>query len=286
MKESEIGALIRLLDDPDTSISDHIYAKLLELGTVSTPYLENAWETSKNSVFQKKIEQLIHQIQFQSTSNNLKTWIKEESINLLKGMTVIAQYHYPSIHIEDIEKKIDLIAHDVWLEISEDLTPLEKVKVLNHIIYDIHGFEANAINFHAPENSFLNIVLDSKKGNPLTLSVIYSLVAQKVFIPIFGINLPEHFILGYKNTKENITFLDENLILFYINAFNKGSVFTRKEIELFIKELKIESKEYYYSPCTNIDIVKRLLNNLMLSFKNQADYIRENEIKALIELFD
>ena len=74
---------------------------------------------------------------------------------------------------------------------------MEKVRVLNHIIFDVHGFSGNTANFHAPQNSYINNVLESKKGNPLSLSVLYAVIAQRLDVNIYGVNLPEHFILAY-----------------------------------------------------------------------------------------
>ena len=286
MKENEIKAMLHLLDDPDEHISNHIFNKLVELGKEAIPFLENEWEVNNDEFLQHKIEQIIHRIQFESVKIELRNWLSGEAQDLFEATLIIAHFYYPTLERKNVEKKLNAIIHDVWLEINDELTPLEKVKVLNHVIFDIHNFEGNMEDFHSVQNSMINHVLDSKKGSPLTLAIIYSLVAQGVNLPIYGINLPEHFVLGYKNTKGNLSFIDENFILFYINPFNKGAIFTRKEIEEYIEQLKIKPIEYYFNPCNNKDIIKRLLNNLILTFKGNADYARLQEITILYELFE
>jgi hypothetical protein len=82
-----------------------------------------------------------------------------------------------------------------------DLNPTEKVKILNYILYQVHGFKGNVDSYHDPSNSFLNQVLETKKGNPILLAVLYILIAQRLNIPIYGVNLPQHFVLAYLEEK-------------------------------------------------------------------------------------
>lgn len=280
-KQETLKALINLIDDPDNSIYLDVKTQIISFGEEAIPLLENAWESSFDSLVQDRLENIIHHIQFGKTFHALKDWRGEPKNSLLKGCYIIAQYQYPDLKIEALSEKIEKITQDVWLELNEKLTPLEKIKVLNHIFFQLHGFSGNTTNFHAPENSFLNLVFENKKGNPLSLSIVYILVAQKVGIPIYGVNLPEHFILGYKNDINTFSFLNENQILFYVNAFNKGAIFSRKEIEQFLKNLKIELHEYYFNPCSNSDIIKRLVNNLVLAYEKLGYTTKVEELKKL-----
>jgi len=281
MKEADIKALIHLLDDPDPKINQHIQQKLIESGISSLPFLEEAWESEMNPHIQQKLENLIHKLQFEHLKNALNFWKEKESDNLLEGVIIIAQYYYPYLKKEEVEQKIDTLVRDIWVELNEELTPLEKIKVINHVLFDIHQFKGNKQHFHSPQNSFINSVLETKTGNPLSLSILYSIIAQKLNIPIYGINLPEHFILGYKNTKEGFSFIDEEMMLFYINAFNKGAVFTRNEIEIFIQRLNLEKEESYFKACNNLETILRLLNNLENAYKQSGETSKELEIKEI-----
>jgi regulator of sirC expression with transglutaminase-like and TPR domain len=98
---------------------------------------------------------------------------------------------------KNLRKQVQQIKHDVWLEINDELTAMEKVKIINHILFDVHQFSGNIANYHAPQNSFINSVLETKKGNPVSLGILYMIIAQELQIPIYGVNLPEHFIVAY-----------------------------------------------------------------------------------------
>ena len=168
---------------------------------------------------------------------------------------------------ESIQKLLDKLRKDAWLEMNDGLTALEQVKVLNKIFFDIHGFAGNTQNYHAPQNSLLNIVLETRKGNPLMLSILYLEIARSAGIPVYGVNLPEHFILCYKDELEDPASIDDHSnILFYLNPFSKGDIFNKKEIDTFLQQLKIEKEKSFYEPCTNKDMIQRLIRNLMNSY--------------------
>jgi len=287
MNKQEIKALISLLDDPDETVYQEVSTRFLSFGEEVIPVLEDAWEHSFDTLIQNRIENIIHQIQFDLIKEALKLWAEPHNQNLLEGALLIAKYQYPDIDIQKVKKQIEQIKQDVWLELNDNLTALEKVKIINHIIFDVHNFSGNTTNYHAPQNSYINNVLESKKGNPLLLSIIYTIVAQNLEIPIYGVNLPEHFILCYIDTEHmGVPSTEENLgsnVLFYINPFSKGAVFGKKEIDAFLKQLKLENKEMFYEPCSNLEIIKRLLRNLVSSYEKLGYPDKSKELTFLLE---
>lgn len=287
MNKKELIALISLLDDPDEDVFDNIRNKLLSLGQEVIPDLEDAWEHSFDTVIQNRIENIIHKIQFEKIAEKLREWAKPENQNLLEGALLVARYQYPDLNEEKIKKHLEQIKQDVWLELNDNLTALEKVKVINHIFFDVHGFSGNTTNYHAPQNSYINNVLESKKGNPLSLSLLYAIVSQSLGLPVYGVNLPEHFVLAYKDIYGNVnlpTVLHpyESNVLFYINPFSKGSVFGKKEVDAFLKQLKLEPDRSYFEPCSNLDIIKRLIRNLINSYEKLGYPSKKEELKLLL----
>lgn len=283
MSLKEVIALITLLDDPDEVIYSQVKDRFVTLGPPAIPHLETAWENSFDAIMQKRIEAIIHTIQFESLQKALKAWASEEQDDLLKGVLLLSRYQYPDLDEVKVRKQLAQIKQDVWLELHEDLTALEKVKIINHILFEVHQFSGNITNYHAPQNSFINNVLETRKGNPLMLSVIYVLICKELQVPVYGINLPQHFVLAYMNESANLVDVN-NLsgnILFYINPFSKGLVFNQKDIDQFLKQLNIEPEAKYYQPCSNVDIVKRCINNLVFSYEKLGYVEKVQELKGL-----
>jgi len=284
MTDNELNALINLLEDPDEVVFVAVKDQILSMGSDVIPALENVWENTFNNILQSRIEDIIHTIQMEQVKAELLLWVETGGNDLLAGTLLISRYQYPDLDTEQVRKQIDLIKRDVWLEINPNLTAYEKVKVINHILFDVYNFSGNTSNYHAPQNSFINNVLESKRGNPLLLSIVYSVIAQGLNIPIYGVNLPEHFILAYRDEYFIQQEGQEEAILFYINPFSRGAVFSRREIDTFLKQLKLEPNRIFYESCPNIDIVSRQVRNLVHSYEKLGYPNKVNDLKELLAI--
>ena len=284
MNEKEIASLIKLLDDPDPQIFEHIENKLLSYGNEVISYLESAWEKSLDALLQERIENLVHKIQYQNVREDLALWYQSGGFDLLRGILIVNRYQYPDLNEQKIINQLEAIKRDVWLQMMHEASPVEKVKLINHIFYNVYGFSGNTTNHQDPKNSFLSEVLESKKGNQISLAIVYSIIAQKLDIPIYGVNLPQHFILAYIDDLEKTA--DDNGILFYINVFNKGYIFGKRDIDQFLRQLKINPEKFFYEPCSNTDILKRVIRNLMSSYEKAGASEKVKELNQLLDVLE
>lgn len=288
--DKSIEALVRLIDDPDDEIFSHVRDELMSHGVKAIPFLENSWETENYGLlFQTRIENLIHDIQFEATKQELTNWINSSHKDLLEGALIISRFQYPNMDDEKVRTFIQEVRKDIWLEISDKQTAYEKVRVFNKVFYGKYNFTGNTKDYQSPLNSFINTVIETRKGNPLSLCVLYSVIAQSLDLPIYGVNLPNHFILAYLDT-DNIGALlekEENYgTLFYINAFSRGGIFDDMEIKQFLDGLNKPYQRNYFEPCSNSDILVRMLTNLIASFQQSGSSEKVNELIELRDLFN
>ena len=278
----EINSLIRLLDDPDREIFEHIHDKLISYGGEVIEYLESAWEQAFDPIQQERIANLVHEIQFGIVKEELKLWYQGGAFDLLQGIITINKYQYPDLDEQKLINQIESIKRDIWLQLIYDSSPSEQIKLINHVFYTIHGFSGNTSNHQDPQNSYLSQVLEAKKGNQISLAIIYSIIAQKLDIPVYGVNLPQHFILAYVDETMETEF--EGGILFYINAFNKGFIFGRRDVDMFLKQLNLKAEKQFYEPCSNADIIRRVLRNLISAYENLGSTDKVAELNELLEI--
>ena len=280
MNENEIKALIFLLDDPDREIFQEIEYKLITCGPEVIPLLEHSWESSFDPLSQSRIENIIHRIQYDQVKNDLQLWKLNNSEDLLEGLLIINRYQYPNLHEEQVYYQLAELRRNAWYHLMYDMSPVEKVKLLNNIIFREFGLSGNTSNYHDPQNSFIHKVLESKKGNPISLACIYALVAQKLDIPIYGVNLPKHFVLAYVDPE------NEHKILFYINVFNRGQIMREEDIYAFLRQLNLPLSDNYTLPCDNIAIIKRVLRNLISAYEHVDNAEKKLEIETLLSLIE
>ena len=272
MTENELKALVSLLDDEDKQITAHVEEKIMSLGTEAIPFLEKEWESNLSPTVQSRIEELIHTLQYDLVKERLKNWYDSKDQDLLTGMWIIATYQYPDIELNKLKQELEQIYYETWLEFRPDLYAFDQIKVINSVIFNKLKFGANTKNFHSPGNSMINVVLETKKGNPITLCVIYMLVAQKLKLPVSGVNLPNLFILTYRDDNHQ----------FYINTFNRGLIFSKQDIENYINELHLVPQTSFFEPCGNVEIIRRALRNLVMSFEKMGEHAKADEVKMLL----
>ena len=281
---NEVKSLIRLLDDPDGEIFDHVHEKLLSLGPEAVEYLESAWEEAFDPIQQERIANLVHEIQFSIIKKDLQLWHQGGAFDLLQGVLIINRYQYPDLDEQNVINQVEAIKRDIWIQMMNEASPAEQIKLINHVFYSIYGFSGNTTNHQDPQNSYISQVLETKRGNQISLAIIYSIIAQKLDIPVYGVNLPQHFILAYLDETMQSEF--EGGILFYINAFNKGFIFGRRDVDMFLKQLNLKFDKQFYEPCSNTDIIKRVIRNLVSAYEHLGapDKVAElNELLRIIE---
>lgn len=289
MSETEIRALITLIEDPDQDVYDQVRERIVSLGDHVVPILERAWEFEDHGdLFRDRIEDILETIHLSGVTERLIAWRDSGGEDLLTGALIISRYRYPDMDEHKVKARLASIRQDIWLELNDHLTAFEKVRVFNHIFFQIHGFKGNKRNYHAPQNSYINEVLDSRTGNPLSLAIIYQVLAEDLHIPLRGVNLPNHFVLAYLD-EDSMGGADsgqqgEENVLFYVNAFSQGDILGRNEINEFLEKLKIEPRPSFYSPCTNLDIIRRQLNNLANSYEKLGDSQRSGDLERLRDL--
>ncbi|MDR6783866.1 transglutaminase-like domain-containing protein [Pedobacter africanus] len=278
----EISALIKLLDDPDLEVYEHVEKRLLEYGPEVVDFLENEWEHSLDTLLQERIENIVHKIQFQSVKEDLNLWYHSGAFDLLQGALVINRYQYPDLDEEKVILQIEEIKREIWLGLQYEMSSIEKIKLINHVFYNVYGFGGNTKNHHDPQNSYISQVLESKKGNQISLAIIYATLAQKLDIPVYGVNLPQHFILGYidESRREEHEFG----VLFYINAFNKGAIFGKHDVDQFLRQLNLDPLPGFYAPCSNVEIIRRIIRNLVSAYENLGSAEKVNELKQLQDI--
>ena len=274
MTDKELNALVSLLDDGDQEIKEHVRDKILSLGNQIIPFLENKWEGSFNPELQKEIEEIVHDMQLNLLKERLSNWKNSQERELLEGLWIVNTYLYPDLEFDQLNALMQQIYFDVWTNFKNELSVYDKIKLINNVLFNDLKFSANTKNFHSPANSMLKTVLETKKGNPISLCSVYLLVAKKLGLPVYGVNLPNLFVLTYQSGKFN----------FYINAFNKGLIFTKQDINNYLDHLKLDPKPEYYEPCENIEIIRRVIRNLIFSFEKIGDLDKSKEVNQLLKI--
>lgn len=290
MEINEIKALLSLLDDPDEEVQGQIKKRIVSEGRAFLPFLDEYISTEDVG---PEVEALIHDIfrdiQISGLKAELDEWFADGEHDLIKGAMIISRYEYPDLDEQEVLSFISRIRQDVWLELNENLTAFEAIKVLNLVFFDEYGFSGNKEDYHQTENSFINKVIENRTGNPLLLSILYMSIAEQLEIPIKGVNLPNHFLVAYMDqngvgneVEINTSSEEDEDILFYINPFSRGAILHRAEIDTFLTHLDLRPEPRFYTPCSHADMIRRMINNLIHAYQKSGDIEKAEELGQFV----
>jgi regulator of sirC expression with transglutaminase-like and TPR domain len=282
-----IDALISLLDDQDELVFNSVKEKLLSLGIGVLPRLEESFLMVESIEHARKLEEIISYLKKEVLVDRMKQWINFENRNLIDGWLLVSSIHHPTISKEKIENNLQKIYREVWLEITESMTSLEKVAVVNHILFKINGFDISDSEVPVVDNIVLDKLLFSKKGDVYSLTILYLIIARNLHLDLKPIMLANKLLLVYEdNLAASLAFgLASDKYLFYINVAHRGSVISPKEVQfLYDKSQKYGKVATRIE--TDISLIKKLLNLMYLIYINedeQEKLLLTEDLLALLE---
>ncbi len=191
----------------------------------------------------------------------------DDEIDLGRAALAIAQGEYPNLEIDPYLARIDLLATRVRDHASIESDPYRVLAATNYVLFTQEGFHGNREDYYDPKNSFLNDVMERRKGIPITLSVLYIEVARRAGLALHGVAFPGHFLVKYAAAEEEII----------VDPFHGGEVRSMEELEDMLDELykgKIAFQPDFLAPVSKSQILKRMLNNLRATYLRQGDFLR------------
>jgi regulator of sirC expression with transglutaminase-like and TPR domain len=287
MEYTKINALLQLLDDNVSNVYKAVENELKSVDISLLPVIEDAIIKTFGHAHRERFEEILEHLRFRQTEENINKWAGSENKSLLKGWYLASCLQYYDLEFETIETEVQKVVKDVWLEINDSLTSLEKTSIINHILFNLKEFGIDASASHEPRNFFVNHLLSEKKGNQLSIVILYHLIAKRLFLPIFPVNFNGHYLLGYYNPVVSTEAFGENAspFLFFINPDNKGAIISSKEMDYHLekKNIKFDKSQILN---TEISIIKHLLNNLQNAYAEKGQNNKAEQANKLSAQID
>lgn len=198
-------------------------------------------------------------------------WLFEDELQLAEvnvaraALQLARTLAYPTLDVAAYMRQLHELSDRASDDISEGLPVAEQAERLSAFLFAEAGFRGNTLAYSDPRNSFLNEVLDRRLGIPISLSVVYVDVANRLGIPAYGIGLPGHFIVGVRANGGDVWF----------DPFHGGHRVDLSDCAELIRmavgyEGPLESS--WFAPMPARDILARMLNNLRSSYVQTASW--------------
>ncbi len=272
--ERHIRSLIQLLSDSDPRIAKTIHTRLVEVGMPALPYLTQA--QSPETELTKRLREVIDEIQHHSIEVRFRQLSASTpvSIDLEEGAFLIAKMAYPELDIAGYQAQLTEMCRALTTRLTDSMSLREKIQAMNHYLFKEQEFKGNSSDYYDPDNTFLNRVLDRRCGIPIGLSVMYLLLGQRLGLPVRGVGMPGHFMVGL-NTEE-----------WFIDCFNGGTLLSQVECSRILRESGHGFELGYLNTSSNQQILIRMLRNLVTIYQSREETIQAQRCQQVIEILE
>lgn len=182
--------------------------------------------------------------------------VEDERIPLGRAALVIARTEYPDLDIEQYVRRLDEMGQRARRLLGDLPDATETIAALNQVLFAEEGLRGNRDGYYDPRNSFVNDVLDRRLGIPITLSLIYMEVGQRVGFPLFGVGMPGHFLLKHYDVDGRETLID---------PFAEGRILSLADCQHRLDEIysgQMLLQPEFLLAVSRRQILTRVLNNL------------------------
>ena len=203
----------------------------------------------------------------------------DESIDLATAALVIAADEYPGLDLELYLDKLEQIASEARNTATALTDPSDIILAINSVLFLEYGYHGNKQSYYDPRNSYLNQVIDRRTGIPITLSIIYMAVADRIGFRIIGVGMPGHFLVKHAGPSGEI----------YIDPFNRGRLMDAAGCAKLVEDIsgaKLELRPEHLSAVSKKQILTRMLANLVGIYSEGKDYARATRAVDYILMID
>ena len=200
--------------------------------------------------------------------------LAEDQIDLAVASVLIAQSRYPELEGESELDALDSMASVLTdrIQQSKDDSPLHTMNLLSGWLYEELQYKGNHENYYDPRNSYINDIIDRRTGIPIALALIYIEVGRRAGIPLVGIGMPGHFLVGHLGIEDH-----------FIDPFHNGTLISKEEAMDLFKRLTANRKKWnesFLEPVTNREFIIRMLRNL------KAAHLKIKDLPQTVKVLD
>lgn len=191
----------------------------------------------------------------------------DEQICLERAALYLALEEYPELDVEAYLNALDIMAAEVEERLPVESYPLRIVQTINHYLYEDLGFRGNAEDYYNPCNSFLNQVIDQRKGIPITLSLVYLAISQRIGFPMVGIGMPGHFLIRPDVEEMEI----------FVDPFHQGEILFSQDCKARLTQLfgqPIELQPAFLQSVSPSHFLARMLTNLKFIYLDRREFAK------------
>jgi regulator of sirC expression with transglutaminase-like and TPR domain len=268
-------AFLALLDDPSPSVRRALLARFAALGPAVAPFLHDI-ALGAHAELARHAAWFIDELDLSDPVAEFRSFIRSLNYELESGALLLARTVSPDLNIGHCCTALDDIAARVRELIAEPASAREKCRILNRVLFHEWGFRGNVEHYTDPRNSFLDQVLARRTGLPISLSIVYLLVADRLELELEPVGLPGHFLVG--------CYTDDQP--FFIDPFERGVFRDPDEVFDLLRKNHISPHISDLAPTPVREVLCRTCRNLINHYTTSGDPARAKLFASFVEEFE
>ena len=269
--ERELRSLVDLLDDEDSPSLALVHERILGLGEAVIPYLEEAHDRLGPRL-RPRLDSLVTELRFRSLEEAVARLAAAPDPDLEEGAFLLGRIERPRLDPAPYRRWLGDVAAEVQRTSAAE--PYLRLLRLNHVLFSEMGFKGNSARYYDPANSFLDRVIETRLGLPITLSTLVMLLGRRLGLALEGAGLPGHFMVRFAACGG----------AYFLDAFNRGRILTRAQCRQSLLSSGYVFREEYLKPVKSRDILARMMRNLLSVYQRGGQTERARQVSALVEL--
>ncbi len=275
ISEDRKVALIKLLDDESPSVRQAVLREIRERNDEGVVFLQEVARQGALGV-DRHARILLAELGAVDPDGDFRAFIRSFRYELEVGCYLLERTVHPEVEWTTVARFLDAAAARCMEFVDPDSSVFEKCKQVNLVLFHEYGFRGDLDHFHDPENNFIRSVIVRRRGIPISLCVIYLLVADRCGIRLDPIGAPGRFLLASLEEPNP----------FYLDPFDRGRFRTEEEVRQMLLTRNLEDGAEYLLPSPVGEVLSRFCRNLVHMFTLRNDLTKARQFAGYIEEFE
>lgn len=271
----EKEALTALLDDESAGVRQALLAQFLALGEESRVFLQGV-ARGPNRVAALAAAWYLRELKFSDPVAEFRGFIQSLNYELETGVLLLSRTVNPSLDVTAICAQLDAFAARARKLMPRAATMRAQARVLNRVLFEEYGLRGNVDNYTDPKNSLIDQVLERRVGIPISLSIVYLLVAQRIGLELEPVGVPGHFLVGGYEPEGP----------FFVDAFNGGKLLSPEDVFDRIRSLQHTPQLADLAPTPVREVLSRACRNLANHYAAADDAAHARLFADFVSEFD
>ena len=273
LDEKALRSLVTLLEEEDPASLALVRRKILGVGAAILPYLDEL-RPAATPEMAIRLESVAGELRFQDLRRDFVRLSIDRSPDLEDGALLISRFGFADVNPILYRDWLDRVAAAVAAEMPTDAGIGESVRRLSNHLFQSLGFAGNEKRYYDADNSYLSRVIDTRRGIPVTLTVLVLLLARRLRLPVYGVGTPGHFLAGFR----------EGGTAMFVDCFRSGQIMSLPEVKRMLVRNGYDWRPDLGKPVGSRDILARMLRNLISIYQKTGAVDRAERLSTLVEI--